>query len=282
VKRRLFASVTCVAVLALVLSAAPASSLPSEPQPAPDYHARVLGSDEEATLAGLRGKVVLLNTWATWCAPCRVEMPDFEAIHQRFQDRGLMVVGVNIDEGAVDERVQRFLDKLGISFTIWRDPRNHFSKRFRVLGVPETLLIDREGMIRHRWSGPIDPSEPENLALLEQALGVTSVKPAEAAQENAMIQRGQRIAEQRGCLTCHSTDGSAGAGPGWKGLLGAEVSLDDGRRIKRDRAYLARAIADPDAETVAGYEKGIMAGAMPGKALSEPDIDALVRYLESL
>lgn len=62
--------------------AAPARG--AEPQPVPDYSARMLGSEQEVALAGLRGRVVLLNTWAAWCPPCREEMPDFEAIHQRY------------------------------------------------------------------------------------------------------------------------------------------------------------------------------------------------------
>jgi cytochrome c-type biogenesis protein len=255
----------------------------AEPDPAPDYSARVLGGDQEAALAGLRGKVVLLNTWATWCAPCRGEMPDFEIIYQRYRTRGLAVVGVNIDEGSVDEKVQRFVEKMGVSFEIWRDPRNRFAKRFRVLGVPETLLVDREGAIMHRWSGPMDPSAAENLEMIEKALRPGAPVAARPEPEaKAALQRGRRLAEQRGCLTCHSTDGSPGMGPTWKGLPGAEVTLADGRRIVRDSAYLKRAILDPDIEIVAGYANGVMSGAIPGKRLTEPEVDALVRYLESL
>lgn len=262
-------------------SAAPA--LGADAQLAPDYSARGLGNDDEATLAGLRGKVVLLNTWATWCAPCRVEMPDFEAFYQRYRDSGLEVVGVNIDEGEVDEKVQRFVERMGVSFAIWRDPRNRFAKRFRVLGVPETLLVDRDGMIVRRWSGPMDPAAPDNLASIEQALG-PSVEPAatSVADNKAALQRGRRLAEQRGCMNCHTTDGSKGVGPTWKGLRGAEVTLDDGRRFARDSTYLGRAILDPDAEIVVGYERGVMSGAIPGKTLTDPEIEALVLYLESL
>ncbi|MGH8613519.1 MAG: c-type cytochrome, partial [Gammaproteobacteria bacterium] len=71
-------------------------------------------------------------------------------------------------------------------------------------------------------------------------------------------------------------------GPSLKGLVGATVELIDGRRLVRDRDYLARAIREPDAEIVAGYGNGVMAGAMPGKPLTETEIEALVRYLTSL
>jgi len=271
--------------LALILAAAvPMTLQADEPRPAPDYSARLLGVDAVATLASLRGRVVVLNTFATWCAPCRAEMPDFEVFYRRYRDRGLDVVGVNVDEGEADERVVRFVEKMGISFTIWRDPRNLFSKRFRVLGVPETLLIDRDGMILQHWNGPMDPGDPENLAAIEAALAPSVAIAATPTQDETAVglRRGRRLAEQRGCLGCHATDAGTGAGPAWQHLRGTEVTLDDGRRIARDSAYLARAIREPDAEVVAGYERGIMAGAMPGKTLTDEEVEALVRFLESL
>jgi thiol-disulfide isomerase/thioredoxin len=276
-----------IGVLGLVLAFALAPALQgpasgTEARPTPDYRARILGSEDVADLASLKGKVVLLNTWATWCAPCRVEMPDFEAFYLRYRDRGLEVVAVNIDEGEVDEKVERFTEKMGITFTIWRDPRNRFAKKFRVLGVPATLLISRDGMILRHWNGPMNPADPENLKSIELALGSGGEPADKRSQDKAALQRGRRIAEQRGCLNCHTTDGSKNVGPTFKGMLGAEVTLTDGRTFTRDEDYLKRAILDPDAETVAGYDKGVMSGAMPGKKLTEEEVDALVLYLKSL
>ncbi|MCO6440368.1 MAG: TlpA family protein disulfide reductase [Nitrococcus mobilis] len=147
-------------------------------RPAPEYTARVLGGSEEVTLASLRGQVVLLNTWATWCVPCRQEMPGFEALYRKYRERGFTVVGVNIDEGRTDASVERYIEALEVSFPIWRDARNRFSKRFRVLGVPETFLIDRAGRIVHHWRGLMLPDAPQNLELIEAALEA----PAQAAQ----------------------------------------------------------------------------------------------------
>lgn len=274
------------AFLVVVLTPAAAPGAPvsaQEPRTAPDYSARALGSDASATVAGLRGKVVLLNAFATWCAPCRAEMPDFEAVYRRLRDRGLEIVGVNVDEGEADEKVLRFVEKLGIGFPVWRDPANRFSKRFRALGVPETVLIGRDGTILRHWNGPMDPGAAENLAAIEAALGTGGAETAEPGRDDlaATLLRGRRLAEQRGCLACHATDGGNGAGPAWTGLRGREVTLDDGRRVTRDSAYLARAIRDPDADIVAGYEKGVMAGAMPGRSLTDEEVAALVVYLES-
>jgi thiol-disulfide isomerase/thioredoxin len=265
-------------------------------RPVFDYSARALGRADAASLADLAGKVVLLNSWATWCAPCLVELPDFETLYRRDRDKGLEIIGVNIDEGEVDEKVGRLVQKLGLTFPIWRDPRNRFAKRFRVLGVPETLLIGRDGVILRRWNGPMDPAEPDNRASIEQALaqaagqgsehaaapGAASEAPPPAEDGKALIARGRRLAEQRGCVTCHSTDGAPGAGPSWKGMTGGEAILDDGRRVPRDDAYLTRAIAEPDAEIVEGYARGVMSGAIPGKPLTPSELSALVRYLQSL
>lgn len=90
--------------------------------------------------------------------------------------------------------------------------------------------------------------------------------------------RGKRLVEQRGCLSCHTTDGGRGVGPTFDGLAGSEVRLSDGRTVRADRDYLLRAILEPDADTVAGFPAGVMAGAMPAP-LTEEEADAVVRYL---
>ncbi len=271
-------------VLMLIFTCGFAPARATEPRPLPDFNARLLGSDGEVSIAGFSGQAILINTWTTWRPPCREEMPDFEAIHQRYQDQDLAVVGVNIDEGQADEAVASYVQGMGISFAIWRDPHNRFSKRFRSLGVPETFLADRNGMIIRHWQGPMDPNAPANLEVIQTALGIAATPgPAqETAVAEATPKRGKRLAEQRGCLTCHSTDGSPGVGPTWKGLTDGEVTLADGRRVARDRAYLRRAIVDPDSEIVAGYAKGVMAGAMPGRPLSANEVEALVVFIESL
>ncbi|MGH9154534.1 MAG: c-type cytochrome, partial [Acidimicrobiales bacterium] len=94
--------------------------------------------------------------------------------------------------------------------------------------------------------------------------------------------RGRRLVEQRGCLRCHSSDGKSGVGPTWKGLSGSGVKLTDGRTVKADRDYLIRAIAEPDADTVSGFPPEVMAGAIPGRPLSEAEIADIVGYLETL
>jgi mono/diheme cytochrome c family protein len=94
--------------------------------------------------------------------------------------------------------------------------------------------------------------------------------------------RGKRLVEQRGCLSCHTTDGRRWVGPTWKGLAGSQVRLVDGRTVTADEEYLRRSIRDPDADIVEGFKAGVMGGAMPGRPLTGAEIDDIVAYLQSL
>ncbi len=130
--------------------------------PAPTWEARTLEGDP-IRLADLRGEVVIINVWATWCTPCIREMPGLEALGRRFADEGLRIVGASVDRGSAESEVRRFAEDLGLTFTIALDPDQSVMNRFRTLGVPETFLIDREGTIAHRWIGEFDPMDPEVL-----------------------------------------------------------------------------------------------------------------------
>ena len=94
--------------------------------------------------------------------------------------------------------------------------------------------------------------------------------------------RGKRLVEQRGCLSCHTTDGRRWVGPTWKGLAGSQVTLADGRTVTADDDYLRRSIREPDAEIVAGFRPGVMGEAIPGGPLTAADIDDVVAYLQTL
>ncbi len=123
--------------------------------PVPSFHAPELDGSS-VSLASLRGEVVLLNVWATWCYPCRREMPSFEALHQEFADEGLRVVAVSIDSPGARREIAEFLEEYGITFTILHDTDRRITTSFRTLGVPETFLIDRQGRLVKRWTGRID------------------------------------------------------------------------------------------------------------------------------
>jgi cytochrome c-type biogenesis protein len=137
--------------------------------PAPVYAARALSGDD-LSLADLRGQVVLLNVWATWCIPCQEEMPALQRLHAEMKDKGLVVLAISVDHAGANEAVTRFTEELGIGFTIALDPALEVQRAFRTIGVPESFLIDREGRIAHRWVGPFDPQAADVRALLSEAL----------------------------------------------------------------------------------------------------------------
>jgi len=122
--------------------------------PAPDFTLPTL-SGTPIRLAELRGKAVLLNFWATWCAPCRTEMPSIEALYQRYKDRGLDVLAVNLDLRST-AGVAAFLQEVGVTFRVGLDPSWSTARAYRVLGLPTTYLIDRAGQVIVREVGARD------------------------------------------------------------------------------------------------------------------------------
>jgi peroxiredoxin len=138
--------------------------------PAPAYAARTLGGDT-TSLAGHRGQVVLLNIWATWCKPCRTEIPALETLHQRHQAAGLAVVGVSIDVRGDSARIASFADELGASYALWHDADDIVSTTFLSIGVPSSYLIGRDGTLRWRHVGPVTADDSSLNAALTTALG---------------------------------------------------------------------------------------------------------------
>lgn len=117
---------------------------------APDFTLESLDGDK-VSLSDYRGSVVLVNFWASWCEPCRTEIPDLEAAYQEHKGQGLVVLGVNVAETrqVVGPSVKAF----GISYPVLLDEQDRLMKVYRGLGLPMSLLIDREGVIRERHMG---------------------------------------------------------------------------------------------------------------------------------
>jgi len=164
------------ALLALFLASGIAGgcSEPARPRgevgaPAPHFQARTL-EGEPITLAEFQGQPVLLNIWATWCPPCRKEMPELQALHDELGGRGLRIVGVSIDSEGSDNLVREFLDDHGITYQILRDPGDRASGAFRTQGVPTTVLIGRDGTVLWRRLGPFQSDDPVLRDVLENAL----------------------------------------------------------------------------------------------------------------
>lgn len=151
-------------------SAATPATMVAVGAPAPAYAATtVVGAP--AALADLRGRVVLLNIWATWCKPCRQEMPALDTLQRRHAAEGLTVVGVSIDEPGERDRIAPFAQELGASYALWHDPDDRVSSTFLAIGVPASYLIDRDGTLRWRHVGPVTADDPALTAALREALG---------------------------------------------------------------------------------------------------------------
>jgi cytochrome c biogenesis protein CcmG/thiol:disulfide interchange protein DsbE len=138
------------------------------PALAPDFAVPDLAG-QAVRLSALRGQVVLLNLWTTWCPPCREEMPSMEKLYQRLKSRGFVLLAVSQDE-AGKAAVEPFVRDLGLSFPVLVDPEHQVGSRYRVWGYPESFIIDREGRIVERIIGPRDWVDPEQIAVLERLL----------------------------------------------------------------------------------------------------------------
>ena len=138
--------------------------------PAPAY-ATVSLKGDSVSLAKERGKVVLLNIWATWCHPCRQEIPELQAMHTRYAARGLELIGVSVDTDGSDDAIRSFMTDFKMTFPVWRDPDERVSTTFLAIGVPATFLIDRNGVLRWRKTGPIAPNDTSLTAAIERSLG---------------------------------------------------------------------------------------------------------------
>lgn len=136
----------------------------------PDYAAPLL-SGGEASFADYRGQVVLVNIWATWCGPCRVEMPPIQAAFERYKDEGFTVLAVSVDAGpGYREKVASFVEEHGLEFPVLLDPEGRISRTLQTIGVPETFVLDRDGRIVKRLIGATDWNSMAHQALIEELL----------------------------------------------------------------------------------------------------------------
>ena len=108
--------------------------------------------DQTVKLSDLRGKIVIINFWATWCEPCKIEMPFFEKLHQS-NSGNLEILGVNFDEPP--PQVEQFVEEYQLHFPVLLDPGGEVQKLYRVIGYPTTFIVDGEGIVRYHHIGLI-------------------------------------------------------------------------------------------------------------------------------
>lgn len=179
-RKKLIAVVLLVLAAAIAVGASVRSMLIREITPlgvgvpAPHFTAMTLDDiPEEKSLDDYRGSVLLVNIWATWCVPCRVEMPAIEKLHRAYAPRGLKVVAVSVDEAGMEPQIRSFVKEYDLTFEVLHDPGGQLgevSKAFQVAGYPETVIVGRDGLIRKRLLGIHDWNSDENRALVERLL----------------------------------------------------------------------------------------------------------------
>jgi cytochrome c biogenesis protein CcmG, thiol:disulfide interchange protein DsbE len=148
---------------------------------APAFRAVALDGSGERTLADYEGQVVLLNIWATWCAPCREEMPSIQALHERYGPRGLKVVAVSIDQADAQPAIRAFAREFGLTFELLHEPTGAIQQAYQTTGVPETFIIGPDGVIQRKQVGHADWNSEGNRALVARLLGI----PADTAAPRA-------------------------------------------------------------------------------------------------
>jgi thiol-disulfide isomerase/thioredoxin len=122
------------------------------------------------SLADFRGKIVLLNIWATWCVPCREEMPALDRLEIKLGGKDFAVVAINIDKGG-PEKAASFLEETGAThLALYTDPTGKLFSTLKAIGMPITLIVDRNGKEIARLVGPADWASPEAIAVIEAAI----------------------------------------------------------------------------------------------------------------
>lgn len=137
----------------------------AEKKPAPEISI-ISMDDQQVNLAGLRGKVVLLNFWATWCPPCREEIPSMMKLDSFMAGKPFQMLCVSVDEGG-KQAVQSFFKNSGFSLPAYMDPNGQAAKIYGITGVPETFIIDKNGIIVKKVIGGLDWASPDVIAFLE-------------------------------------------------------------------------------------------------------------------
>jgi peroxiredoxin len=161
-----------LSALVVVLTCASVSHAAAIGDHAPSFTLPTL-SGETVSLEAFKGKVLLLNFWASWCTPCQEELPEFQKIHQQYQDRGFSVVGINIDKKQA--KAAKFVDRFGLTFPVVLDPDSATIREYKGRSMPISYLVDQQGVIRQVFFG----FNPKKLSGIETAIKEALDAPVE-------------------------------------------------------------------------------------------------------
>jgi peroxiredoxin len=173
VRRRLIVILGGLAILVFAFGVVWLQSSKYEPlvvgMTAPDFSLPDLQGKKQR-LSDYRGKVVFLNFWATWCRPCKEEMPSMQVLWENLKNRDFMMLAVSMDRVTTTKDIPPFVENLRLTFPILTDSWGQTDKRYKLMGVPETYIIDQNGMLHEKVIGPRDWTRPESLETIVQLL----------------------------------------------------------------------------------------------------------------
>jgi peroxiredoxin len=155
-RRVLLTSLGATAMFGALVATKSARAAVAPSMPAPDFTLRSAAGGN-LRLAELRGRVVLVNFWATWCGPCKIEMPHLNRIYEKYASAGFVLLGVNIDEDP--KQALALATRMGLKFPVLFDTDKAVSRRYALDSMPGTVLIDRDGKVRHVHKGYRDGVE---------------------------------------------------------------------------------------------------------------------------
>jgi peroxiredoxin len=166
------ALIVSVSIIVLLRNDRDSALTPTRPiqvgLPVPDFTFPDLGG-QEVSLSDHRGKVVLVNIWATWCSPCREEMPSMQRLYDKFKGENFEILAVSIDSTG-REAVAPFVRKLNLAFHALLDPIGDVKPLYGVTGVPESFIVDKEGILVEKIIGPIDWATPKVFRLFRDLI----------------------------------------------------------------------------------------------------------------
>lgn len=154
-------------LMALILLAATPLQAKKANGPAPDFTLKTLDG-RNMKLSELAGNVVMINFWASWCAPCRVEMPKLNDLYNKYKDLGFVLLAVNVEEQ--EQPPRNFLKKRPVDFPVLLDKRNDVSKQYHVVAMPTTVLVDRSGNMRYIHQGYKEGDEKKYKKVIKKLL----------------------------------------------------------------------------------------------------------------
>lgn len=156
----------CLALALIIPHCAPKKE---EPGVAPDFALKTL-EGQEITLTGLKGKVILLDFWATWCGPCKESVPHLSDLYKNYRDKGFELIGMSTDKEGDIEMVRRFVKSMDIPYPIIMTP-DEVVRKYKVTGLPTTILIDRRGKTREKIVGFNSVIGKQIISKVEELIG---------------------------------------------------------------------------------------------------------------